>query len=84
MKTLVAPAKPSTKTFALLTEQLDKHLNPKPLVIAERFRFHKRDQNPGEGVLQYIAELRKLAITCNFGNVLDDTLRDRSVCGLRT
>ena len=82
MKTLVAPAKPSTKTFAQLTEQLDKHLHPKPLVIAEIFRFQKRDQNPGEGVLQYIAELRKLAITCNFGNVLDDKLRNRFVCGL--
>ena len=40
---LVERSKPATKTFAQLTEILRKHLSPKPLVITERFRFHKRD-----------------------------------------
>ena len=29
------------------------------------------------------AALRKLAVHCSFGEVLQDTLRDRFVCGLR-
>ena len=62
---------------------LTAHLSPKPLVIAERFRFHKRDQKEGERVSVYQAELRKLAEHCNFWEYLSDALRDRFVCGLR-
>ena len=60
LRDLCAPAKPATKTFAQLTEILGKHLSPTPLVIAERFRFHKRDQQEGETVAQYVAQIRKL------------------------
>ena len=31
----------------------------------------------------YIAELRRLATTCEFGAFLDDALRDKLVCGLQ-
>ena len=62
---------------------LKDHLSPKPLIIAERFRFHKRNQREGETVTQYIAELRKLAEFCEFGTNLNDSLRDRFVCGIR-
>ena len=34
-------------------------------------------------MLSYVAELRKLATHCNFGGNLNETLRDRLVCGLR-
>jgi hypothetical protein len=58
-------------------------LTPKPIVIAERFRFHKRNQLQCESVNAYIAELRKLTEFCEFELNLNDTLRDRFVCGLR-
>ena len=57
------------------------HFSPKPLVIAERYRFHKRDQLPGESIATYVAELRRFGRPCNFGTNLDDCLRDRLVCG---
>ena len=60
------------------------YYQPKPLVIAERFRFYQRSQNSTESVLDYAAELRRLTITCEFGDFLDSALRDRFVCGLRT
>ena len=44
--------------------------------------FHKRDQRLGEKVDEFVIELRRLARTCNFGNFLDEALRDRLVCGL--
>ena len=59
------------------------HLAPKPLVIAERFRFYKRDQKETEGIKAYAASLQKLAEHCNFGDTLSDALRDRLVCGMR-
>jgi hypothetical protein len=33
------------------------HLSPKPLSIAERFRFHKRKQLEGESINDYVAVL---------------------------
>ena len=62
---------------------LRDHVTPKPIIIAERFRFHKRNQLQCESVNAYIAELRKLTKFCEFGLNLNDTLRDRFVCGLR-
>lgn len=61
---------------------LNKHLNPKPLVIAERFRFHKRNQAKGESISEYIAELHRLSEHCQFLAGLADAFRDRPVCGM--
>ena len=83
MKNLTAPDKPSAKSYQQLVDILRKHLVPKPLVIAERFRFHKQDQHEGESVTAYLAELRKLTEYCDFGSYLNEALRDRLVCGLR-
>ena len=61
---------------------LKGHLSPKPLLIAERFRFHKRDQRDDENINTYVAEIKKLSEHCEFGTALNDSLRDRFVCGL--
>ena len=61
-----------------------EHFEPKPLLIAERFHFHRREQNADESITEYVAELRRLASTCEFKAFLDDALRDRLVCGLRS
>lgn len=55
---------------------------PKPLIIAERVRFHKRNQEDGESVSQFVAVLKQLSEHYDFGRSLSDTLRDRLVCGL--
>ncbi|XP_028329886.1 uncharacterized protein LOC114480190 [Gouania willdenowi] len=82
LRSLTAPDKPADKTIGEITETLKNHLNPAPLVIAERFRFHRRNQAKTETVSEYIAELRRLAEHCQFGVGLSDALRDRFVCGL--
>ena len=63
-----------------VVEHLNKHYDPKPLVIAERFKFHKRNQQADESIAEYCARLRKHASTCQFGTCLDEALRDRLVC----
>ena len=35
LRSLLAPAKPSTKTYKKVTEVLTNHLQPKPIIIAE-------------------------------------------------
>lgn len=83
LRSLLQPSKPGNKSFTESVHTLTKHFSLKPLVIAERFRFHKRNQEEGESVTMFVASLRKLAEHCEFKDVLNNTLRDRLVCGLR-
>ena len=61
---------------------LREHFEPKRLVVVERFQFNRRNQGNGESVLEYVAEIKRLAGTCTFGEFLTEALRDRFVCGL--
>lgn len=83
LRDLLAPAKPHEKSLQELADTLRTHYEPKPLIIAERFYFHQRTQKATETVAEYVAELRRLATNCEFGEFLNDALRDRLVCGLR-
>ena len=83
LRNLLAPTKPAEKTYGELVDVMKRHLKPKPPVIAERFKFHRRNQREGETVAQYLAVLRELTENCEFGDKLDETLRDRLVCGLK-
>ena len=80
---LVAPKKPGELTYEEVKEKLTAHFKPKPITIAERFRFYKRQQRQGESMADYIAELRRLATTCEFDAFLEEALRDKFVCGLQ-
>ena len=83
LRSLTSPDLPSTKSYDELKVVLNKHLSPQPLEIAERFRFHKRNQREGEFIQAYTVEIKRLSEHCNFGPHLDQSLRDRLVCGLR-
>ncbi|KAM7293707.1 uncharacterized protein ISCGN_023302 [Ixodes scapularis] len=83
LKSLTAPETPSSKSFEELRQLLRNHLSPKPSVIGERAKFHRRSQTEDESISEFVAEIRRLAQTCEFGNFLDESLRDRFVCGLR-
>ena len=66
-----------------IVELLKTHYRPQTVEIAERFKFFKRTQGASERTADFIAELRRLAKTCNFGQYLETALRDQFVCGLR-
>lgn len=81
---LCAPAKPSEKTYQDLVGLLEKHYVPETNFIAERCKFHVRNQKENETISEYVASLRKLASTCKFGAFLEEALRDRFVCGVKS
>lgn len=83
LKSLVSPEQPSKKKYSELVSVLTAHLSPKPLIIAERFKFHQRNQLSNESISDYSAELRRLSNTCDFGTFLLEALRDKFVCGLQ-
>ncbi len=87
LRSLTAPKAPKEKTLKELTTVLKSHFEPAPIVIAERYRFHRREQAVGESIADYVAELRKLTTHCKFEDTtdfLEESLRDRFVFGLRT
>ena len=68
---LLAPASPKDKSFKEIVDTLKAHFEPKPLMIAERFHFHRRNQNSGESVAMYVAELQRLATHCAYEAYLE-------------
>ncbi|GFO38215.1 Pol polyprotein [Plakobranchus ocellatus] len=79
LKSLIAPDKPSGKSYQELKSSLLAHYKPKPLVIYGRFKFHKAIQSENESIAEYIAKLRSLAHHCEFNQFLDESLRDKFV-----
>ncbi|KAK2554157.1 hypothetical protein P5673_024512 [Acropora cervicornis] len=43
------PTKPIELLFKEIVEIMERHLTPKPIVIAERYKFHKYHQEEGHG-----------------------------------
>ena len=84
LRSIAAPRKPKDLSFTEIVDTLAQHVDPKPIIIAERYKFHKAEQEESESVRQYLAKLQKLAETCEFGAYREEAIRDRFVCGLRS
>ena len=80
LRSLLAPNRPQDKEFANLDTTLKDHYDPKPLVIAERFRFYKHNQSSTETIADFLADLRRLTIRCGLDTFLEQALRDRLLC----
>ena len=82
LRSILAPVKPSAKTFEELTQVLTDYYSPPPSEVMQRFRFNTRFRKAGESVATYVAELRRLAEFCNYGDSLEKMIRDRLVSGI--
>nr|XP_026492258.1 uncharacterized protein LOC113397944 [Vanessa tameamea] len=81
---LASPRKPSALGLDQAVELLSAHLQPKPSVLSERYKFRQRRQLQDESIAAYVTELKKLSRYCEFNATLDENLRDQLVCGLRS
>ena len=77
---IVAPDKPTNKTFAELMALVKAHHQPRPSTIMQRFHFHTQTQKPSESVGDIIAQLQKLSGYCEFGDTLQHIFHDQLVC----
>ena len=82
IRSLVAPEKPSGKTYEQLCTLVQEYHNPKPSVIVQQFKFNSLYQKAGQPVSACVAELRNKVEQCDFGATLEDMLRDRLVVGI--
>lgn len=51
------------------------------MIITQQFHFHHQNQEPGDSVADYNAELCQLQAPCKFDRYLEDALQNRLVCG---
>ena len=84
LKNLCGPDNPNTKTFTRLTQLLQRHYEPAPIVIAERHKFWTASQGESESVSEFVVRLKKLASSCSFIEFLSQALRDRLVSELHS
>lgn len=66
-----------------IIERFDQYFIPKTNISIERHKFHSRVQAPNESFEEFQAELTKMAVKCNFGNLKDELIKDRILCGIR-
>lgn len=55
---------------------------PQVNLTMERHTFFTRKQNGGESIDDYITVLRNLSITCDFGELKNDLVKNVFICGL--
>ena len=63
---------------------MNEYQNPNPSVIMRRYKFNKKDRQPGESIPFYVTELKRLSEHYDFVVTLEDMIRNRLVCDVRS
>ena len=84
LKDLAFPASVNEKTFDELLELLRNHYKRNRTPMADRLQLHNRKQQENESLTDYIAALKKIASTCDYGAELENRLRDAFLFGVRS
>ena len=83
LQSILSPQTPVEQPIKKLMDVLMKYYEPNKVVMLARFLCHQYQEQPGESVAIYLAELLTLAVLCEFGESSDEALQDQIVCGLR-
>ncbi|PFX13399.1 hypothetical protein AWC38_SpisGene22515 [Stylophora pistillata] len=70
------------KNLAKIVELWESYCLGKTNIIYKRYRFDNRNQDAGESIDTYAANLRSLSETCNSGALKEEMIRDRIVYGV--
>ena len=57
--------------------------NPQTNVTMERHKFNTRVQERGESIQSFVVDLKNKASTCEFGDLKEEMIKDRLVCGIQ-
>ena len=82
IRSLLSPATPNDKSFAEIVAVMRDHYHPRPSIIVQRYTFNSRSRKEGESIAMYVAALKKLSTECEYGDSLNEMIRDRLVCGV--
>ena len=65
-----------------LKKKFREMCSPQTNITMERHKFNTRNQKAGETIESYVSDLRIRAKSCNFGDLYQELIRDRLVCGI--
>ena len=69
----------SENTYDQAITKLNEHFNIKKNIPYERSVFREAKQETNESLDQFIARLRRLATYCEYGNNVNDEIRDQVI-----
>ena len=72
----------SADSFADVCKKFEELCQGAKNVIYERLVFNQRSQKEGERIDNFVSDLKRLALTCEFGTLKDSLIRDRIVGGI--
>lgn len=78
---VLVPAE-SKEDLECLKKKFREMCNPQTNIMMERHKFNTRNQKVGETIESYVSNLRIKAKSCNFGELCEELVRDRLVCGI--
>lgn len=77
----VTPAE-SREDPECLKHNVHELCSPQTNITMERHKFYSRNQKPGETIETYVSGLKNNAQSCRFGDLQEELIRDRLVCGI--
>ena len=73
-----------TDKLDVLFTKSGTYCKPKQNITVERYRFNTHIQESSEIIDQYVTELKLIAKNCGYGELEDQLIRDRIVCGIKS
>lgn len=67
-----------------MVDALKKHCATAKTVTGERYIFNVKTQKQTEQIADFNVELKTLSALCDFTESVEEALRDRFVCGLKS
>lgn len=71
------------QNYELVMSHFEQFCTPKKNETYERYVFNCRCQSETESVEEFITDLKLKSQTCNFGDLANSLIRDRSIMGVR-
>lgn len=78
---LASTCVPHQDEYEVAICKLDKHFLPLKNTIHDRYLFRNMKQEPSEIIESYVIRLRVQANRCDFGELLDENMRDQFIAG---
>lgn len=82
VRDLSTPNMPTTKTYEELCKMLNQYYTPPVVAFRERKQFYAATKERAESNVEWMARIKFLAASCNFGNKIEGVILDKFVTGL--
>ena len=82
IKNLAYPESPINLPFEAIQQLILKHVQPINFEIAKKAKFHLLIREENQSIRDFILKLQTQAAKCNFGDQLQNQLRDRLIAGI--